>query len=203
MTSITETLQDCITKFKNSTSDILNSIPRTKDQYSSLDPMLKFNFDETVTTISGALVLRLMESLKIYSLLSQGNFIQFVGPHNFLKKANEQKVSMIEVFNENIKESFLVQEIEEHLELFGEKGFQDDIIKIQQEFDGLHEEMMEELKEKRVSRENELMEGFLNFRYDCEKITKLVFKYKQEAEHAQIIINGKIEENNILKEVNE
>lgn len=210
MISPSETIKDFISQLKNCTTQILNNSPRTKDQYSSLDPMLKFNFDETLGMITSSFIISVFKNLNIYSILSRSHHIQFVGPENFLKKATNQNEKLVEILRTNVDESFLVEEILDNLKPLGQHSYQEDILRIQNEFNELHRSIKKNSDLEREVKKNEMLRNFLRSRLDCERIMNLVFtqekellRYKEKEEETLKILQEKELNEAKLNEANE
>lgn len=168
----TEWIKEVINKFQSITNKFLAETPDISNQYSSLDPMLKQNFDFNISSFISEFIISSLKNLEIYSILSSTKELKLVGPDNFFNRATEER-SNSELSREKIMEcSLLVDEIQAILKTYQKS--QINLSSTENKFMQLKKIMKDDGNKDREKKENDLINGVLDSRAENEKIIKAV-----------------------------
>lgn len=146
--------QDVIDRIQSTINEILIEIPEIFKKYSSLDHILKNNFDQNVLSIISSAVIFLMKNLEISSISSSRNAMKWIGLENFLNRAEEERKKLELVLEDSISNSFLVNEIQTILK--PHQKSQHDFLAIEKNFRELREEIKKSINNRREKKENYL-----------------------------------------------
>lgn len=167
---ITNISASITSQFKDLTGKILIEQPFVKDWYLCLDPMLKFNFDQTLSTTINCVVHKFLETLEIYCVLSSGELSQFYGPNKFYNEATGENKKLQESLKKRLNKSLLINYIREILKSFGGSFFDRNIKKINEKFDEVYQEIDNAEKRNRKTLWSKLLSSELLTKLKNEKI---------------------------------
>lgn len=139
-----ETIKNITTKYIELTKSVLMATSDINEQYSSLNPLLKKNFDQNFLNNLNIFVLSLLENLKINSVFSKENETKQINDlHIFdIKTSQEQK------YEDDLKKllncHFKINEISHGLKSITQHSLEKEINSIKSCFDKIYIKLKEE-----------------------------------------------------------
>lgn len=168
--SQTETMKDIFNRFMYKAAELLTQNTVTKKLYTSLDPLLKFNFDQVLESAALSLIQKLLENLYFYSYLSAGPQIQLVGPKKFLVQTKNARDKLVSSINSVIDESFIVKEIKETLGILRDNSIIKNSENIKKKFKNSYKQISKKLNEEKEGKIYELLKTRFKLRINIEEL---------------------------------
>lgn len=144
-----------IYKFQSLTKEIIKKTPKFSKQYFSLDPILKYNFDQSISALISISVISILKNLEIYSSLSSFEEIKLVDSKYFLNLAAEVRKNLELALEEKINNSMLIDEIQTILKCYQES--QIDFSETEVKFRELNKKIKNDLRKTREKEEKFLI----------------------------------------------
>lgn len=160
--SLIASTKNIIYEFQLLTNKILTKTQKISDQYSNLDVILKYNFDNLLSYFISTAVTSILNNLEIYYTLSIRGEITQVDPIQILNQAEEERKKLGKNLEGIIKSSFLINEIKEKIKNY--KDPQDN------KFKETNEQIKKEIKKEREEEEKNLEKIIFELKVEKSKV---------------------------------
>lgn len=172
-----ELYQKVLEKYKQFNFQVLNDFPSLNKYYQSMDKVLKFYYNDIVSTLTTSPVCQFLKFLNIYSLFTKED-MEYCGPQDLLNTIDNIKLKLEKDLSKNFKKSSLVQKIQHSMSFLDRKEFYAQNIKsIENEFLIKFTKIRQEANDKRFTLMDNLKRKLLE-RFKREKVFNNQLKYE-------------------------